>query len=199
MGKDFPYSNIGAFRRSYRAKEGTAAHTRSHNLIRDYKQFTEFKSIIGKENMPKTLAEFQTLKYNKKEDFELLSGFKKANLKNHISPLVSFKVYKQVSKEIDEKLVGQTLGDITIKGKVTHFIDRVIGEYQESDYKQEGKRQGVRIDDALDALQNPLSKKERINEDGTKSLTFVGAKCKVTVNPVTGMLIQTNRNSRGKV
>ena len=82
-------------------------------------------------------------------------------------------------------------GNIIIKGKKTHFIDRVIGEYQESDYKQQGKRQGVKIGDIVECLKNQ-NKSSRTNKDGSISLTYKSDKCKVTLNPDTGMLIQTN-------
>lgn len=158
------------------------------------REFNEFESIIGKENMPKTLAKFQELKYNKKQEFELFVGYKIANKKQHISPLVSFEVYKQVSKEIDNKLVGQTIDGITIKGKVTHFIDRVIGEYQESDYKQPGKRQGVPID-ALKAIidNNPPVSKKNINERGERSVSYDYGGYRLTLDPDKCILVQTNK------
>lgn len=109
--------------------------------------------------------------------------------------MVSFKTYKAVSREIDEALVGKTFDGITIKGKKTHFIDRVIGEYQESDYKQSGKRQGVKISDVVDCLQGTI-KSSRSNSDGSVYITYKSDKCKVTVNPNTGILIQTNPNTR---
>lgn len=198
-GEEPAYKSLGAFRRAYRSEEGSLAYAKTHYYRRDMREFTEFESVLGRQNMPATLAEFQAMKYNKKEEFALLYGYKVAVEKQDISSLVSFKVYKQVSKAIDRKLVGKIFEGIRIKGKITHFIDRIIGEYQESEYKQEGKRQGVKIDDALDALQNPISKRERKNADGTISLTFISNKCKVTVNPRTGILIQTNKNSRSKI
>ncbi len=101
-------------------------------------------------------------------------------------------MYKFVSRKIDIKLVGKVFDGVEIKGKKTHFIDRIIGQYKESNYQQHGKRQGVKISDAFDTLSNPKDKKQRVNSDDTVSLTFIGKKCKVTVNPDTGMLIQTN-------
>lgn len=135
------------------------------------------------------------MKYNRQEEFALLKGYKEAQQKQDIHALVSFKTYKAVSREIDKALVGKTFDGITIKGKKTHFIDRVIGEYQESDYKQSGKRQGVKISDVVDCLQGTI-KSSRSNSDGSVSITYKSDKCKVTVNPNTGMLIQTNPSTR---
>lgn len=181
------------FRRAYRSEEGSLAYAKTHFMRRDMRQYDEFEKVLGA-NMTKTLAEFQEMKYNKKAEFELFVGYKIANKKQHISPLVTFEVYKQVSKEIDEKLVGQTIGGITIKGKVTHFIDRVIGDYQESDYKQEGKRQGVSVD-ALRAIidNNPNSSKTETNERGERSISFDYGGCRLTIDADTGILVQTNR------
>jgi len=193
-GEEPPYKTIGAFRRAYRSAEGSLAYAKTHYYRRDVKQYEEFAKALGQHRMPKTLAEFQQMKYNDRKEFELFNGFKKANQKKHISALVSFDVYKQVSKEIDEKLVGQTIGGITIKGKVTHFIDRVIGEYQESDYKQRGKRQGVLID-ALKAIidNNPTASKTEINDIGERSVSFDYGGYRLTIDPDNCLLIQTNK------
>lgn len=65
LGSAMPYKDIGAFRRSYRSKEGSFAHQRSHNLIRDYRDYSLIKRVLnGNENLPKTLANFQDLRYN---------------------------------------------------------------------------------------------------------------------------------------
>ena len=66
LGPSMPYKDIGAFRRSYRAKEGSLAHQRSHNLIRDYQKYTDYKQVLKEDpDFPKTLAKFQEIKYNK--------------------------------------------------------------------------------------------------------------------------------------
>ena len=66
LGPSMPYKDIGAFGRSYRAKEGSPAHQRSHNLIRDYQKYTYYKQVLKEDpDFPKTLAKFQEIKYNK--------------------------------------------------------------------------------------------------------------------------------------
>ncbi|MFQ7034546.1 MAG: hypothetical protein ACLRTQ_02035 [Candidatus Borkfalkia sp.] len=192
LGKAMPYESIAAFRRAYRTAEDTFAHKRSHNLIKDFKEFNECKQIVGKINLPKTLAGYQELKYNDNENYRLLQGYILAQEKRDIYTLVSFEVYQKVSREIDELFVGKIFSGIKIKGKVTHFIDRVIGQYQESNYPKKGWRQGVTYDDILQTLQSPIDKSEKITTEGKKSLSFYGERCKVTLNPETGILIQTN-------
>jgi hypothetical protein len=75
LGKAMPYENVAAFRRSYRTKEGTFAHERSHNLIKDFKEYNELKAVLQGDNLPKTLAEYQEIKYNenKQSDFKKIS------------------------------------------------------------------------------------------------------------------------------
>lgn len=64
-----PYKDLAAFRRSYRTKEGCFAHKRSHNLLRDYKEYQSVKDVL-KDEAPKTLAKFQELKYNNSEQYK---------------------------------------------------------------------------------------------------------------------------------
>ena len=194
LGKDAPYKTLGAFRRAYRTDEGSLPYAKTHYYRRDSKQYEEFKEVLGAENIHKTLEEFQEMKYNKKEEYALYLGQRDAQKKKHIYPVVSFKVYKQVSKEIDEQLVGQSIGGIKITGKVTHFIDRVIGEYQESDYKQKGKRQGVPIKALKSIIEaNPKPSKKKVNERGERSISFDFGGYRLTIDPDNGKLIQTNK------
>ncbi len=197
QGQEPPYKTLGAFRRETRKSrdEQSPAMQSWKRHYSDSQQYERWKEVVGVENMPETLDKFQKMKYNNRVEFDLLEGYKKARQKQEIHALVSFKVYKEVSHEIDRALVGKTFDGITIKGKKTHFIDRVIGESQESDYKQSGKRQGVKISDVLACLQSK-TKSSRINSDGSISVTYKSDKCKVTVNPDTGILIQTNPNTR---
>lgn len=143
--------------------------------------------------MSETLEKFRQMKYNEKEEFELLEGYEKAREKQDINALVTFKVYKEVSAEIDRELVGKTFEGIGIKGKKTHFIDRIIGQYQESDYPQPGKRQGVKISEAIATLSEPVRKSMRENADGSLSLSLFGRDCRGVVDLNTGRLIHTNR------
>lgn len=70
-------------------------------------------------------------------------------------------------------------------GKSNHYIARTIGSISQH-------RKGVGVSDALDALTNPQKVDEvKIDVKG-KSQRFKGKKCYVTIDPDTGILIQTN-------
>ncbi|MBD5091878.1 MAG: hypothetical protein HDT36_00645 [Clostridiales bacterium] len=76
LGKDMPYKNMVSFRKAFRAEKDSTDYKASHNLKGDYKQYKEWQDIIGAENMPNSLAEFQELKYNDNGKFEQLKDFK---------------------------------------------------------------------------------------------------------------------------
>ena len=82
-----------------------------------------------------------------------------------------------------------------IKGFVPHFVDRIIGQQAANDIPMPGMRRGVAIEDALEALRNPVSVGQiQISSNGLKFVTYKGRNCIVRVNPDTGMLIQCNPN-----
>ncbi len=72
LGKDNPYTNLSSMRRALNADKDSFAYKASHNIKDDYAQYKEWTDIVGQENMPKSLAEFQELKYNKRDEFEAL-------------------------------------------------------------------------------------------------------------------------------
>lgn len=76
LGKDMPYKDMGSLRRALRADKDSFAYKKSHYAVRDYRQFERWKSIIGEENMPKSLAEFQDLKYNNSSKYKEKQGIK---------------------------------------------------------------------------------------------------------------------------
>lgn len=68
LGRAMPYQDIGAFRRAYRSKKNSFAYKRSHNLIRDYHTYIDYKQTLKDDpDFPKTLAKFQEIKYNNNE------------------------------------------------------------------------------------------------------------------------------------
>lgn len=125
----------------------------------------------------------------KAKDYRMYS---EAVAEGDISPLVNYKTYDSISREIDKKLVGQkTENGLKITGKSHHFVARTIGSVEQ-------KRSGVAVEDALDALQNPLKKGPIIEADNGKSQRFIGKRASVTINPDTGVLIQTNPKRKGR-
>lgn len=138
----------------------------------------------------------------------LLKGREKAIQNHDISALIDEETYINVAKEVDKKLVGlKTSDDIMITGYKTHFIDRVIGEYQSSnetinknsfavkaEIMSEKPRQGVPIEYIKDCLQNSDKATIKPHKSSKRSKTYIlKGKCAVTINPDSGDLIQTNR------
>lgn len=125
------------------------------------------------------------------EDKRLEEAYEKSVAAGAITPLAGVELYKETSKKIDEKLVGiETANGIKVQGKSYHFIDRVIGSIQQ-------KRNGVPINDIVEALTNPdevTPIKESSN--GRSQRYILNGKCSVALNPDTGRLIQVNPLTR---
>ena len=130
-------------------------------------------------------------KYNNSPEYQLLTGYSRAVDKGDISSLVGFGLYKQTSAEITRAIVGQTTSDgIKIESFATHFIDRIIGQTSDP---HEGMRQGVAVQDALDALLHPgRIKVEKPRADGDTRQVYYGANAAVTISTRDRRLIQTN-------
>lgn len=125
----------------------------------------------------------------------LMKGYRSAVEKGDISSFITFDIYDDVAKKIEKKLVGlETKDGIIIKGYKTHFVDRQIGQYESSNEPIKGLRQGVPIDVIKECLQHPKDIRKKSETDWN----YINEDCKVTVNPKTGMLIQTNPLKRKK-
>lgn len=73
LGKDMPYKDIGALRRALHSPQNSFAYKKSHYAVRDYKQYCRWTRRLNRgPYMPKSLADFQDLKYNKLDKFEVL-------------------------------------------------------------------------------------------------------------------------------
>lgn len=189
-GEKQPYTSLGAFRRAYRSQEGTLAYAKSHYYHRDEKEFKEFESVIGKENMPKTLEKFQELKYNKIEDYRMFKHYCFARDKGKISALASFTLFKSTKTKIEHITIGRTAANGTVIQSVSlHFVDRIIGTIYEKN-----KHEGMSLKDMQNILFNGSLRKAKIDRDGRVSqkmeIDGVGT---VTINPETGELVQCNR------
>ena len=153
----------------------------------DIKQYNKYKEILGKES-PKSLKEFQELKYNNSEEWSLVKDYVKSRENNMISAFTPYSQYKEYKGIINSDIVGLTTSNgIKITGQSKHFIERVFGT--NVDPKTNRPRSGVGINDIKDAL---LNGSVRIRESDPNSIKFITDKCIVTVNPNTGVLIQTN-------
>lgn len=156
--------------------------------------YQKWSKEIGVNSSIETLAKYYDVKYTNSPRYERLQGYAKAVEKGDISPLVGFDLYEEVSAEIRERLVGATTSTgITIESFTTHFVDRVIGQ---TSTPHKGMRCGVSIEDALDALLNPIKLDDiRLMDDGDIRQTLYGSKAAVTISVRDKRLIQTNPNS----
>lgn len=149
------------------------------------------KSINATDTSLNTVAKYYEGKYNNSPEYQLLTGYNRAVERGDISSLVGFGLYKQTSAEITRTIVGQTTANgVQIESFTTHFIDRIIGQTSTS---HEGMRQGVSVEDALDALLHPVNIKPVVEyADGDRRQTFIGENASVTVSIRDHRLIQAN-------
>lgn len=186
-----PYKDIAAFRRSYRSKEGSFAHQKSHNLIRDYKQLQSYREELGSASLPKTLENYQKIVYNK-SDKENLDHYIDARRRGSISAVASFSDWQKTDTRLKSAFIGQTApNDIKITSVSKHFVDRVI----ETIYQ---KRSGVSLADLERALKEGQVFPVETRKDGKQSQKIVlYGVCEFTINPKTGELIQCNPRRLG--
>lgn len=118
----------------------------------------------------------------------LLEGFTKAVDNEDIYVLVGIDRYIEVSKEIDDKLIG-----IKIKECETHFIDRVIGQHAHDDIPKKGMKRGVDIEKIKETLINPNTKivKRIINNEERNQ--YRSNNVKVSLDVKRGRLIQASQ------
>ena len=137
------------------------------------KDFAKYSDILG-ENAP-SVEEFAKIRYNT-DEWKMFKTFTSSIKSGELSALADFDLYKDISKEMDEKILGVvTSNNLTITGKSNHSIARVIGSIEQ-------KRNGVQVSDILDAL---------INKD-SEILPVRNKVVEVSVNPDTGNIIQVN-------
>lgn len=160
------------------------------NESKDKEQYRRYISSLGKERYLKSFDSFQEIKYNNSIEYDALKY--EYNLKKHfnyaidsggLSPLVDFKLYKEMDSNVGFYLEGmKTTNGIEIKSYSKHFIDRVFGSIEE-------RRNGVKLDEIIDTIRNSSNFRES-KRNG--SIKIIGYKCIVSINPTTGNLIQVN-------
>lgn len=142
--------------------------------------------------MPKDFADFQEMKYNSPEEWELLRTYARSVKNGMISPLSGFKNYQKIYGEINEKVVGiKTSEGTAVIRQSKHFMERVIGTMR--DPKTGRPRSGVTVEGIQDALEKPVIVRAiRTDSQGGRSQKYIGEKTTVSVDPDTGILIQCN-------
>lgn len=148
------------------------------------KEFAKYEKVFG--NKSPTIEEFAKIKYNEYE-WKMFKVFTSSIKSGELSALADFDLYKEISREMDEKLLGVvTSNNLTIIGKSNHSIARVIGSIEQ-------RRNGVQVSDILDALTNKDSEILPVKEmKNGKSQKFRNKVVEVSVNPDTGIIIQVN-------
>lgn len=157
------------------------------NKASDRKQYSKYKEVLGKD-APKSFTDFRELKYNNSEEWNLVKDYVKSRSNNMISIFTPYSQYKEYKNIIDTDIIGLTTSNgIKIKEQSKHFIERVFGTSKDPDTGR--PRDGVAINDIKDAILNGVV---RTRKTDTDSIKLVTDRCMVSINPNTGVLIQTN-------
>lgn len=161
-----------------RYESGTADLTKT-------KAYREYNDTCNKiRESRKEVDKEKQIDYNEIKDYR---NYEKSINIGELTPLADFELYKKISNEVDEKIVGITTSNgIKIKNKSNHFIARVIGSVEQ-------KRNGVEIERIIDTLREPdeITNVEVRANGATQRFKKYGMAV-VSVNPETGNLIQVN-------
>ena len=161
-----------------RYESGTADLTKT-------KAYREYNDTCNKiRESRKEVDKEKQIDYNEIKNYR---NYEKSINVGELTPLADFELYKKISNEIDEKIVGITASNgIKIKNKSNHFIARVIGSVEQ-------KRNGVEIEKIMDTLREPdeITNVEVRASGSTQRFKKYGMAA-VSVNPETGNLIQVN-------
>lgn len=181
-------------RRNTNREKADIRSIREINYKKDLKQYESYKEVLGSE-APKTLQDFQDLKYNDIKEWSTMKDYFKARTKGYISAFSSYGDYKAVKKELSNKIIGiKTADGLEIKSYSKHMVDRILGT--SNDPKTGRPRSGTTVDGVLDALINPVTitetKARKLDKVAETSKKYIGRTTTVSVNPDTGNLIQCN-------
>lgn len=151
--------------------------------------YKKYQNIL--EGVMPSIDEFIEIRYND-NSWKQFKAYASSVKSGELSPLADFKLYQDISDEIDKILIGNVIKNgIEIRGKSNHFIARIIGSTEQ-------RRSGVNIKDVLETLLKPTKVDDvRVLKNG-RSQRFIGNTIAVTINPDTGILIQTNPRIRRK-
>lgn len=146
---------------------------------------------IGINNSIESLAKYYDVKYTNSPRYELLKKYAASVGSGRLSPLSGFDLYEEYHGRIQSGLVGTSVNGTTITGHSQHFLERVFGCML--DPKTGHPRSGTALEDVFDCLQAPVSiQPVRVDQNRERSFVVVGHRAKVSIDPDTGMLIQTN-------
>lgn len=194
---EMSYQDWFDWKRSQNPEAFDAAKKKLLNVSSDREQYEKYVDQLGN-SVAKTFADFQKMKYNKPEEYNLLKQYARDVRAGWVSPLSGFKNYRELYNRIQTEVVGRTAADGTvITGQVPHFMQRIIGTMVDpqklKDELKVIRRSGVDVNAIIDAVFNPVEiGAVQVRKSGKRSVKLIGKKCAVTINPDTGELIQTN-------
>lgn len=147
---------------------------------------SEFQ-MLTKQEGDTLLKEYHERVHLNRLEKDLKRHYDSAIEKGELSPLVNYKEYSFVNNRIRSELHGITTDNgLVINSHSKHFVNRIFGSVEQ-------KRSGVKIEDIYETLINPIEIKKRKD-----SVVLVGKNNKVSINPKTGNLVQTNPIRRKK-
>ena len=176
--KDWYNKNVN----QYGQRKIDNAYKMIKNKAADKEQYKRYVNRLGHKKVG-TFDNFQKIKYNSnwlelKNQYSLKGHYDKAISKGELDPLVDFKSYSAMDKDISNNLHGIKVNDVEISSHSYHFIDRVFGCVEQ-------KRNGVSVEEIENTLKT--SKKFKIKD---KSFKVYGKNNIVSINQDTGNLIQ---------
>ncbi len=101
---------------------------------------------------------------------------------------------------LEKELVGERIKDDIVISEISeHFMQRLCGTSMDPKIYEEQlriiKRSGVEVENVIDAVKNGICLKTKTS-NGQLSNTYINDNCQVTLNPITGKLIQCNLRKR---
>lgn len=141
--------------------------------------------------MPETVDLFKDLVYTNSNEYRILNHYHFARTTGRISALASFDLYKDIKTKVETIAIGNIAKNGTKVNAVSlHFVDRLIGTIY-----GKVKHEGMFIEDfqkiLFEGIPLPKIKYDRAGKP-SQNIKIKGLGI-VTINPVTGELIQCNK------
>lgn len=193
---EMTYQEWYGWKRGQNPEAFDIAQKKVKNESSDRAQYEKYRNQLG--NIVKTFEDFQEMKYNRVDEYNLLKQYARDVRTGWVSPLSGFANYRKQYNRIQTEIVGKTAANGTmITGQVPHFMQRVIGTMVDPQKLKDDlkviRRSGVEVDSIVEAVFHPVEiDNVKVRKSGKRSVKLIGEKCAVTINPDTGELIQTN-------